>query len=60
MKIHSSLKGGNEADEVGGQGTAITVLSLPRMKATPGEIRVGHGVYNLVVSNTKMGFLSIV
>ena len=33
IKIHSSLKGGNEAEAVGGQGTAITVLSLPRMKA---------------------------
>lgn len=34
IKIHSSLKGGNEAEAVGGQGTAITVLSFPRMKAT--------------------------
>lgn len=37
MKIHSSLSGGNEADVVGGQGTAITVSPLAQNESYPLE-----------------------
>lgn len=56
MKIHSSLKGGNEADVVGGQGTAITVLSLSRMKATLWRNQLDMGYITWLFPTLKGAF----